>query len=432
MDSELPQPPPDGLRSHLPKMKKKATGPSAQTVGTSLLGQGFIVVTGIVAARALGVDGRGTLALLWLLPLTMALLGGLGIPQATTYYVARAEHGARTVVRASVGLTAALATCVASLYALGLVLFGGGGSFSPADGVLSVILVPLLMAQNLAVASLLGMEEISRFNITRILPVCLYFASTLTLFVIGIATVTLILAACAASFAIAGLATWWLVLRDLPSAAQPSDLKRSEILSFGARGVIGTVSPVDDVRVDQVFVGLVLDSRALGLYVSAVAFSNLPRFIAQSIASVNYPRVASQLEAPQAWASALRAVRIGAVGVTATVAALIVALPHLLPLLFGEQFSPAVDIGYVLLVAAWFLSMHRLLTEMARGLGRPGYGSITELVNLAAFLLGLLAFATPASGTGVATAVVAGGVASFLMLSSMLAILRRKQLGQDS
>ena len=97
-------------------------------------------------------------------------------------------------------------------------------------------------------------------------------------------------------------------------------------------------------------------------------------------------------------------------------------MPFLLPLLFGDDFSEAVSIGRILLLAALFLSIHRLLTELARGLGHPGYGSITELVNLGVFLLGILAFATPASTDGIAYAVLAGGLAS----STLLALLLRR------
>ena len=57
------------------------------------------MISGVIAARALGVEGRGTLAILWLIPVTLVLLGGIGIPQATTFYVARQIENARGVVR---------------------------------------------------------------------------------------------------------------------------------------------------------------------------------------------------------------------------------------------------------------------------------------------------------------------------------------------
>jgi len=171
-----------------------------------------------------------------------------------------------------------------------------------------------------------------------------------------------------------------------------------------------------------------MDARALGIYVVAIAFSNLPRFVAQSIGSVAFPRIASADSEAARWATTIRAARIGVLAIAAFTAALIVALPVLIPLLFGDEFRDAIGVGRILLLAAFFLSTHRLLTELARGLGRPGYGSITEVVNGLVFFAGVLVFATPASENGIALAVLAGGIASSLLLSLLLIRLKRLPL----
>ena len=44
---------------------------------------------------------------------------------------------------------------------------------------------------------------------------------------------------------------------------------------------------------DQAVVGLFMPPSVLGLYVVAVAFTNLPRFVGQSIGMVAYPTVAN-------------------------------------------------------------------------------------------------------------------------------------------
>ncbi len=352
------------------------------------MAQTFIVVSGIVAARALGVEGRGTLALLWLLPVTLALLGGLGIPQATTFFVARGPGSSSRTVRMSANLTLVIAGVLCVLYGVGLALAGSGGKFSAVEGLLSVSLLPFLLAQNLAIATLLGLKRYTAFNLGRLAPTLAYALSTLLLFIFGLATLGTILAACVGSWALGSMVTWILVRRGVKGADGAPGVDRSELVGFGLRGVIGTVSPVDDVRIDQLFVGFLLDPRALGLYVSAVAFTNLPRFVAQSIGSVNYPRIASAGDAVASWVVARRAAGIGVAAIAITVAGLIAAIPFLLPLLFGEEFQDAVDIAYVLLLRR-LLPIHSApAVELARGLGHPGYGSITELVNLAVFLLG--------------------------------------------
>lgn len=404
-------------------------GPSALTLGTSLVGQTLTVISGVIAARALGVEGRGTLAILWLIPLTLTLLGGIGVPQATTFYVAREHHNARDVVRLSAQITLGLGVLLVLAYSLGLLLFATQSeAFTLGEGFLSVGLIPMFLAQNLGIATLLGLTRYRAFNLGRVVPPFLYAVTAVALLVANHSSLAWFLVVVLFSWGSSALITWTLVLRNLPSSAEPVQVTSGEIVKFGLKGVIGSVSPIDDIRVDQFVVGLLLDPRALGLYVAALAFCNLPRFVAQSIGTVSFPRIASAPSVRDAWALTGRSFRIGLIAIGCTVFALLVTMPTLLPLMFGDDFSEAVSFGRILLLAAFFLSVHRLLTELARGLGHPGYGSITEVVNLAAFAAALVIFASPASNSGIATSVLVGGLASSALLALLLRRLRNAQL----
>lgn len=417
--------PPRPLRGLL----RKARGPGAQTLGASLASQGLTLITGVIAARALGAEGRGTLALLWLVPATLVLLGGLGIPQATTYYVARESRHARSVVKISARITMMLALGLACAYGIGLWILATGSDhhFSTLDGFLSLALVPMLLAQNLGVAALLGRERYRAFNGARLGPVFVYAVVSLFLLAVGQATLTSILAACLAAWGMGAIVTWYLLNHYLPTDDGALDTTREEIVKFGLRGVIGSVSPIDDVRVDQLLVGLILDARALGLYVAAVAFCNLPRFVAQSIGSVSFPRIAAARDSVLAWGLVGHYLKLGLAAIGITVGALVLVVPSLLPFMFGDEFADAVPLGRILLLSAFFLALHRLLTELARGLGHPGYGSITEAVNALVFLVCAFLIFDPISAKGVAWAVLAGGVVCSGLLLGL--ILRLRKIG---
>lgn len=410
------------------RIRNLATGPSAQTLATSVAGQALTLISGVIAARALGVEGRGIFAYLWIIPVTVVLLGGIGVPQATTFYVARDETNAAGVVRISVKITLALAAFLSLAYGIGLFLIGGDDTrFTHVEALLSVALVPVFLASNLGIAALLGMKRYGTFNLARVAPPFFYALSTSILLATGHVSLLTILSASVLSFGISGIVTWILVRHDLPSTRGGTETTPREIVSFGLRGVVGSVSPVDDVRIDQLLVGALMNARALGLYVAAVAFCNLPRFIAYAIGSVSFPRIASAASREEAWALARKALRIFTLLASATVLTLFVLLPFLLPLMFGDDFKEAVGLGQILLIAAFFLALHRILTEIARGLGHPGYGSITEVVNVAVFALGVLILATPATTTAIAESVVAGGLASSALLLCLLFRLRSKQ-----
>lgn len=402
-----------------------ARGPGGLTLATSFVAQGFTLITGVIAARALGVDGRGTLALLWLCPLILALLGGIGIPAATTYYVARHRDHSRSIIRTSLLVTVALAVGLSALYAVALLVFAGGDhDFNAADSALSVAMIPAFLGQNLAVAALLGQERFRIYNAVRIIPVAGYAFFSVIVVTVGAASLTSILASAFSGWVVALAISWTAIGRSAPDIDDEPPVGRSQITRFGLRGVVGSVSPIDDVRLDQFMVGLLLDAHALGLYVAAIAFCNIPRFVAQSVGAVSYPRVAAERRGPQAWGLTVHYFRIGIIAIIGSAAILMLIVPTLLPLMFGHDFEAAIPLGRILLTGTLFLALHRLLTELARGLGHPGYGSISEAVNATVFLAVVFLALNPITESGIAWSVVAGGVCCSSLLAFLLFRLR--------
>jgi len=415
---------------------QRLSGPSGRTLATSLLGQGFTLITGIVAARALGVEGRGDLALLWITPLALVTIGGIGLPQATAYFTARAEtkEGQRATVYTALGIAGPVTIGLTLAYLVGAVALTADHSELRTTALVNTPLVSLILFQSVGVFSLQGMQDFDLFNITRILPVALYAGGALMLFLLGQATLLGLVIVSLSAFFISASFTWrtvWTRMGGVSSAR----MSRRKLLSFGLRGVLGDVNPVEDTRLDQLIVGFLVDPRALGLYVSAASFSNLPTFIATSLGFVAMPRVASAKAHEAQWAQAARTTAVAATLIALTVGLLELLLPLLIELFFGKDFLGAVPIGRILLVAGAALAMKRLFTSLLRGFGRPGYGSLAELANLLGFLgtLGLVAALGDLTAQTVALAVLAGaGISSLFLATALIRIrVRRLDTGLD-
>ncbi len=116
--------------------------------------------------------------------------------------------------------------------------------------------------------------------------------------------------------------------------------------------------------------------------------------------------------------------------IVATVGLLELSLPFLIELFFGSEFLGAVPIGRILLVAGAALALKRLFTSLARGFGRPGYGSLAEVVNLVGFLgaLGTGALLGGLTAESVAFSVLVGAGTSVFFLGAALIRIRVRRL----
>jgi O-antigen/teichoic acid export membrane protein len=176
--------------------------------------------------------------------------------------------------------------------------------------------------------------------------------------------------------------------------------------------MLGSTSPLEAFRLDQAVIGLLLSPHFLGLYVVGVALTNFPRFIGQSLGFIAYPLTASRRTRSGKRTTVLRFVVAGAFLSFVVVAALELLAGRLVPLFFGQEFAPAVDVTRLLLVSAFFASMRKLLADCAQGAGYPSFGSVAEIVSWA-ILVPSLILLTPRYGVeGVAGSMVLAYAAS--------------------
>jgi O-antigen/teichoic acid export membrane protein len=396
----------------------RATGP---TVGAGLTLQLAVLVSGVVAARILGVEDRGYLALLALFPAIMAQFGALGVPLAVTYFVSKAPGEARLVVRTAARIAVGQAAVLLVMHVLLLwIVLADHATHVRTAALFTLASVPAALAQHYGLAVLQGQGRLRVFNVLRLLAPAAYSVTIVALLLVGAGSlprVTLAWVAANAAVAAAILAT---AARGLPAAGRGRTDARP-LIRFGSRSLLGYASPIDSFRVDQAVVGLLLSPAALGVYVVALAFTNLPRFVAQSIGLVAYPAVAR--ERPGQRENAVwRFVLLTALVAAAIVGALELLAGRLVPLFFGADFDGAITVARILLIGAFFLSVRRVLTDAARGAGRTAAGSAAEVVSWLGLAPALLLFAPRWGPEGVAAAVSLSAAVSLLVL--VLVVLR--------
>lgn len=396
---------------------------SAITVGGGFGVQAAVLVSGILVARLLGVEDRGHLALLWVLALALTFVATTGLPASTTYWVARDPGGSRRLGRliVRVGVVQAILATAAQACVLALVV-GDDEGYVQAAAVISLVVVPCMVACLHSMAFLQGLEQFKGWSAIRVLPALVYALVVLGFAVGGGAGLVAVTAAWVSGYVLCAFVAVRRAVISLPKETPGPQPSFAALQRFGAKAFLGTASPSDTLQLDQALVGLFLSPAALGLYVVGLAFTNLPRIVAQSVGFVAFPHVARQ-EDPQAARRAMWfATGATAVVVAAIVGALELTSGLLVPFLFGPEFGDAVELTRILLAAAAVVSVRRVLADGARGAGYPGLGTAAEVAS-SMVLIPLMAVLAGGLGvTGVAIALVIAAVVGLGFLLVGLAL----------
>lgn len=400
---------------------------------TAVIGQIAAIVAGVIAARMLGVEDRGWLALLALFPLLLSQAGSLGLPLALSYAVAAQGAHPRRALR-TIAFPAALQ--LGALVLVNLVIVTGLAASAPvrvADvAAWSLLGVPAALAQAYGLAVLQGSRRFAALNAFRLMPGLLYAAGTvLLLLLVGRGSIGDVLAVWALTYLGVGMSTLCAAL--LGRSASVGDTVPTgplALLRFGLRGWPSSIAPIENFRVEQLAVGVLVSPAALGLYVVASAFANLPRLFAQSIGMIAYPDIA---KAPVAGRQQLLLRYMAAAFLVcgSTMALLEYLLPWLVPYFFGEEFLGAVPVARVLLLAAFLFGLRRVLSGAVAGGGRPGDTAISEL-SAWITLAGTLPLSLRWGAVGVALSVALASAVSLITLVVLVLRASRANRGPDT
>jgi len=151
------------------------------------------------------------------------------------------------------------------------------------------------------------------------------------------------------------------------------------MLAYSSPTMAATIPHWLNLRLDQLIVIAILDARAVGLYVVAVAWSAAARPLAEVVAHNAVPALAGGKDT---WQRARFVYRAGAVAAFGTSLLLLVATPALLPLVFGVEVGAAIPVALIMVLAGAVDATNAVGAECLRGVGRPRAVMLAECVGL--------------------------------------------------
>lgn len=387
----------------------------------------FSIVTSLVGARALGPAGRGDLLLITLWPIVIALLAEFGLPNAYRYWMAKEPERVSRLF--SNGLIYALVVGALSIL-LGELIVPHVIAERSSEVMLLVRIymfnIPAVVFLNLMRGLLEGTRRFgwagaARFIFFAVQAVgfaILWFSGHLT---VATAAITMMLSQ--STSMLLALTAVWMQLRP---GWQPDWSEFKTSMHYGMRDHAGGIADYATLRLDQLMLGAMASSTAMGLYVVAVRLSEVTTFAAEAVADALMPEMAASRKGDGAEALLARSLRLTIYANLIILVPLWLVAPTMLRILFGDNFVPAAGAFRWLLIAAVVWSAAAIVIRGLQGFGHPGLTTIARFFS-AVVTAGALLVLLPRMGiTGAAIASLIGY--AVLLAVALFALVRRREL----
>ena len=358
------------------------------TFGASIFVQGLTIVQGVLVARLLGPVGRGELATVILWPTMFAAIGIFGSHIALARMAATSDR-CDSVMRAAI-ILAVITSTIASVLCYLILPY----------------LVPeqerhLLRMSNFFIAYIAlnhitlnvrsvdqGKGNFRRFNLVRVLFYPVYVSMLVLMWVFGVHQVQWAVAAMLIGHLVVVITRLTLILKDGKLFGRVYPLK--EIARESMRfGLVGAVQPLY-LGVDRAVLLWMLGATDLGLYTVALHASAVIGSITTSAGFISFT-VAARAESRDGFRRVGRIFRGSALFWCLFGVPLALAMPLLLPLIYGREFGVAVNPARMLIVGSAFAELATLLDQSMRGQGRAFVGLEGRVAGL--ILMGALGVA---------------------------------------
>ena len=372
------------------------------------------VVTSLAGARALGPAGRGDLLIIALWPLVIAMLAELGLTNAHRYWMAKEPERCSRLFSNAVIYTAIVGTISFAL-AVVVVPHLVGQRSAQVMTLLRIyqINIPAALFLNLMRGLLEGTRRFGWAGMARLLTFVVQGTSFAVLWSLGNLTVS--------------TATYTLVWHQLRPRWQPSWAEFKNSMHYGLRDYPGCVADFTTLRLDQLMLGGVASSAAIGLYVIAVRLSEVTTYVAEALAGALMPEVARAPAGDQAESLLARTLRLTLYTNVLILIPLWLAAPLILRVLFGASFVPATGAFRWLLVAAVVWSAGAIVISGLQGFGYPGLSTIARFLSAAVTAPALLILLPRMGIEGAAIASLIGY--TVMLVAALIALVQRRQLG---
>lgn len=316
-------------------------------------------VFGIMIARTLGPDGKGSYALVQQFVSILVILLSLGLPTSNVFFVASGKISPQRALSQSLALllpTTVIAFCATLLYLVSP--FRGRLQLTVVLLVTAVVLFALLLLSSWLSAVRTGQIGIKPQSVSILVSSLIIIVGALGLFLMGKATVIAFLwVTCAGQI---GAVT---VLWAWPHAGSPhlsfSWTEFKSMLGYSLKAQLLDIAMYLHLRQDVLILGWLSSDAEVGMYSVAVSFAEMVRFVPQIVGNAFFPLMSAQNKEEQEIKTGILS-RCNVAFSFLFSLVMCALVPLFIPLFFGKAFVPAIVVALILIPGAFFTSISEL------------------------------------------------------------------------
>ena len=346
------------------------------------------IVVSIIIARTLGPEGKGIYSLLLLAPTLLVTFGNFGLNVSNVYFYGKRNARAQDLAANSVWAALVFGLVILALFIVAYPLLRERFFTDVPTSYLfaAVATLPAMLLNQYMANLLLATKQTRLFNWSNVLQLAVLLATaifTLLIMKMGLAA-TVVIADLNVVIGAILMTIFYARTNHLSLRFKPQLFK--ETLIFGLKGYFANVIQFLNYRVDMLIVSAFLGAAAVGFYSVAVNFAEVLWYVPTSIGTVLFPHVANSTNGSANITTARVSRQTFLLMGLASLAVAALA-PWLVPLLFGQEFTPAIQ-------ALWYLLPGVLVFSIAKIIGNDfagrGYVVTNGLVSASALILNIV------------------------------------------
>lgn len=349
------------------------------------------LLTTVIIARTLGVEGQGIFTLITLLPTMLMTFMNFGIAPATVYYIGREKYSMNTIVTTNIILGLAL-SLLAMVVGLGAAFLFENTFFDgvPMVALLSILLVmPLLFFNSFLQAVYQGTQNFKRYNTINVTSKLIQVIFLVLMFVVLDLTITEVLI----SFAVGAMLPTLLIVGYLRKDGVQFKFKNfskdltKDCFKYGYKAHLSNIVAFLNYRIDILLISFFLNPAAVGIYNVAVSIAERLWIFSQPVSAALFPRIAT-IENEQERNELTTMTARNVLYLSALFGFFFFALSDwAVYVLFGKEYEQASATIKILLIGITLFSAERILSNDIAGRGRPEINLYTSIFTVSSNII---------------------------------------------